>query len=97
MSDEFKIDSEAVMAVINRLALECHKSELARGITDKSVDLYLPLVCDIFLNNSDDFLKVVPVAASGTSDVLTLSITFDPIVYRRMAEAAKNRAARTLD
>lgn len=89
---ELQVNSEAMSLVALRLAGEVHEFAAARGIAQGSVEDHLPFVLGVICDHLADFILVGPVVASGASG-LTCRVGFVPEVYRRIAEAAKDRLA----
>lgn len=97
VSDLKITDDEAMSLIVLSLATERHELALARGILSRLVEHQLPLVFGILNGNPGDLLDVVPVPASGASCIAAVHIRFSQEGYRRLAEAAKDRVAGTVD
>lgn len=87
---DLSVSDESIGLIVRRLSIECHDFAAARDIKHLSVEDHLGLVCDVLRRNLNDLILFRPVVTTGASG-LSLWISFDPVCYRRLAEAAKNR------
>ena len=86
---ELDVNDEAMIRIAFGLARECHDFATKSGIPERAVEGYLGVCFNKLSRNLHDFVLISPVITDGASK-LSLSISFNPAVYRRMAEAAKN-------
>ena len=94
---ELKVDDEGVREIVLGLARECHDFAATRDVTHLSVEEYLPFVFGELDGKLGDLFDVSDVPAVDTPDIATISIRFSDEGYRRLAEAAKDRVARSID
>lgn len=86
---EIDINQKTIGLIATRLTAELDELHGARNTGEASVQVHLGAVHHVFLNSAYDFIKVSPVIAGGASG-LRVRVTFDPMGYRRAADAAKD-------
>ena len=92
-----KIDDEGIRAIMFGLASECHEFAASRGIPSKAIEDQLTLVLDVLSDLGRDLIDCRPVPAGGASCLAAMTIGLSPEGYRRVASAAKDRIARSVD
>jgi hypothetical protein len=91
------LNDESVRLIVHSLALECHEFALSCGILSRSVESQLKLVGRAFSDYGNDLLQVRHVPTTDASCVASIVIGFSNEGYRRVARAAKNRVAHSVD
>ena len=94
---ELEINDESVLRIVLGLALECHEFVARSGVTDHSVQQYLPMVLGVLDRNAGDLLDCVEVSTLGASDLSALQISFSEEGYRSLAVAAKDVVAGSIN
>lgn len=81
---------ESILTIRDRITAEAHDFAATRDIAQAPVEVELGLVSEVLSSNLDDLILVRPVVTGNASE-LRVSVSYDPVGYRRIAEAAKNR------
>lgn len=94
---ELPFDDEAMNLIVFGLAREVHEFALGRNIPSHSIESQLPLVLGELDDKLGDLLDIRDIPAGDTSCLAGLRIGFSDEGYRRIANAAKDRVADTVD
>jgi len=86
---DLKVCYETIRLVADSLALEAHDFAASRGVPHGPVEAYLGCVHNALSSNLSDLIKTGPVVASGATGI-AVSVAFDPVAYRAIAQAAQD-------
>lgn len=92
-----EVNDETMRLVVLGLAAEVQEFALSRGIAGSTVEAQLELILREFEGDLGGLLDIREVPAVGATDIAALSVRFSAEHYRRLASAAKDRVAGTLD
>ena len=92
-----KVNGEGIRFLMLCLAREVHEFAVSRDISHGAVEDQLPFVFGELNRNLGDILDIRCVPARDASSLSTLNIHFSYPTYRRVALAAKDRAAGVVD
>ena len=94
---QLKFNDESVRLIVGSLALECHHFAASCGISHQTVDHELSLDLGVLDGQIGDLFHIINVPAVDASCLASIRIAFSNEGYRRLADAAKDRVALTLN